>query len=288
MTLCIAAICKEGMDDRLVICADSRAEVPWAGGNVAFKLRWAAPAWPALIAGETSKADDFLTTCWEVLKNTKNDPRSVFDKLNEASCAHKQKLCERLLRKRLGIPFERFLKQGEKELTPEVRTRVLYEIEELDFGCEVLVIGFDGTQPFIYSIDADGEVRQHQSFATIGTGSVIAKSTIYQREFSAGCKVEQALYTLYEAARLARIAPGVGATDLFIVLDPPQRENARPRTRMATKAVLKILEKTFRKFGPKPNFKTPDSEEDWFLDLGELVSLITELQGKTESKKTAK
>lgn len=69
MTLCMAAICYNHDKDRpqIVFGMDQRAEVSWAGGNVAFKFAWATKNWAALAAGELSKAQDFLATCHSVL-----------------------------------------------------------------------------------------------------------------------------------------------------------------------------------------------------------------------------
>src|SRR5437762_13603915 len=85
MTLCLAAACYEGDEPRLVLGADKRAEVSWAGGNVAFKFRWAGINWPALIAGDVSSADDFLATCRSTFDVKQLTTKTIFDALNEVS-----------------------------------------------------------------------------------------------------------------------------------------------------------------------------------------------------------
>jgi hypothetical protein len=132
MTLCMAAICydTETNAHRIVVGADRRAEVDWAGGNVALKYGTARKGWSALIAGDMSKAEEFLATCRTVF--SKDDEPftrdNIFDKFNEASCAHKEKLCRRYVRQQLGIDFDRFLDKGESELLPEVRGRIFHEM----------------------------------------------------------------------------------------------------------------------------------------------------------------
>ena len=159
MTLCMAAVCKEKGDKSvIVVTADRRAEKSWAGGNVAVKLGWATANWHALFAGDISKAEDFLATCCDTLDSSEFTFTNIFDKLNEVSSAHKKKLIERLVKKRLGISFERFLTDGAQELTPEVRNQLMYQIERLDFECSLIVTGYIGEKPFIFSIDEDGEV----------------------------------------------------------------------------------------------------------------------------------
>lgn len=132
MTLCMAAVCWDADKSRhrIVFGMDKHAEVDWAGGNVAFKFGWAKRDWPALIAGEISKAQEFLATCRATLAG-EDEPitvNNIFDKFNEVSCVHKEKLCQRYVRQKYGITFDRFLAQGESEFTADVRARLFHEL----------------------------------------------------------------------------------------------------------------------------------------------------------------
>ena len=225
MTLFIAATCRKSPGHRIVMCADKRSEVDWAGGNVGWKIGFASDNWPVLLAGDESKAVDLINTCREMFKDESVITYdNVFDKLNEASSAHKQKLCDRYVRQGWGISFERFLTKGEVELTPEVRSRILHDISELKFDCDIIVLGFTQKIPCIFTIDSDGEVVRYENFTAIGTGSLIAESVLFQREQQSTDTLDRTLYNIYEAARLGRIAPGVGETHDFIVLAPPTEE----------------------------------------------------------------
>jgi hypothetical protein len=231
---------------------------------VAIKFAWALKEWPALIAGDTSKAADFLATCRAVFESDDElfTRDNIFDKFNDVSSTHKEKLCRRYVRQQLGITFDRFLTQGEVELPAEVRARVFHELAQLDYGCEVLVFGFtrranlEGVilrEPHIIEIDRYGEVSLHQNFGAIGTGSVIAKSTLYQREQTAFHGIEGTLYHLYEASRLAsKTAPGVGVIREFLVVDPPADEEVHVRLWRTTEKCMEGMEKIFQDVGPKP------------------------------------
>lgn len=268
MTLCMAAICDEGVTPRIVIGADARVEVGWAGANVGFKLNWAGqPGWPAMLAGEVSKAEDLLATYRSVLKPKDFNRNNIFDKMNEASCAHKEKLCERHVRARLGISFDRFLTKGEHELSPETRRQVLYELQELNFGCELIILGYiDSKHPYIFTVDGSGEVTRHQSFASIGTGSIIANATLYQRGQGFTLPIETTLYNLYEGARLARIAPGVGEIENFLIID--HQEGGSIGARHTNNHYLQCLEKSFAAFGPKPTDKLFEFNSSCFRTVG--------------------
>ena len=236
MTLCLAAICIEPGDSndyRIVFGADRRAEASWVGGDVAFKFYWITKGWAALIAGDTSKSLDFLSTARAAFESdpTPVSRNNVFDRFNDISCTHKEKLCQRFIRQQLGISFDQFMNQSEDELPPDLRGRLFHEMGQLEYGCELLVLGFnkhtlhsgDVTfEPNIIEIDRYGEVSMHQNFAAIGTGAVIATSTLYQRGQSAFSSLESTIYRMYEASHLAyKSAPGVG--------EIPQFQNSYPR-----------------------------------------------------------
>lgn len=266
MTLCMAAVCWDAdkKTSQIVFGFDSHAEVPWAGGNVAFKFAWATKNWPALIAGDTSRAADFLATCREVFDDDDEglSQNNIFDKFNNISCTYKEKLCRRYVRQQLGIDYERFLTQGEDELPPELRGRIFHELARLDYECELLVFGFtrrvapmgrDVVEPHIVEIDRYGEVSLHQNFGAIGTGSVIAKSTLYQREQQAFLPLEETLYHLYEAARLAsKSAPSVGEIHQLQILDQLRNEENEVTLTSTNYDSFRVLGEVFQQVGQKP------------------------------------
>lgn len=270
MTLCIAAVCceDESRNPRLVFCADKRAEVGWAGGEVGWKIKIGGINLFALVAGEISKAEDLLATSRDLTLGFRPSVTdNLFDKFNQISSAHKKKLCERYVEQRLGMDFERFLTKGAKELTSEIRNQVLHRLSELEFGCELLLLGFSDNDPFIFEINQDGEV-QHDNFGAIGTGSVIAKSILYQRRQYMNQTIPSTLYNLYEASRLARIAPGVGEITEFAVMQRKVEEQSVNPVRMTTPAGIQVLEETFKIVGPQTLTIPPVMDESCFRWVG--------------------
>ena len=256
MTLCIAAACWEAEEEpRIIICSETRVESGWAGANIAHKHAWITPHWQALMAGELSKAEDFAATCTETLKAGVFSSENIFDRLNEASAKHKAKLCERLIQTRLGMSYERFLTQGAQELTAELRNRLLYEVQDLNFGCSLIVFGFIEDDPFpsIFCIDEDGEVIRRQNFAAIGTGAVIAEAVLYQREQQNVDNIPTTLYNVFEAAAISEKskAPGVGETRTFGLVAPSPSVNKINVVSMTGFETLAILKKYFEEYGPK-------------------------------------
>ena len=270
MTLCMAAIAKDTNDhkDKLLLAFDKRAETFWAGGDVIFKLGLAGYNWPALVAGDVSRAEDFLATCRATLLS---DPETltmenVFDKFNRVSSTHKEKLCKRFVEQQLGISFERFLAEGEHELTPEVRSRVFQGLQQIEFDCEVIVCGYIGKYPQLFEIDKFGDVTSHQNFAAIGTGSIVAKSTLYQRTQKRTISLNKTLYHFYEAAKLAhQSAPSVGEIDQFVIIEPIDPPDSPMRVTQTTTKCFQLLEKTFKKVGPKRVTNVPMFDDSCWL-----------------------
>jgi hypothetical protein len=275
MTLCMAAVCYDydAQTHRIVFAWDKRTENEWAGGDVAFKFAWAMKNWPALVAGESSKSRELLATLRATFTNGPEDLTrvNIFDKFNEVSCAHKEKLSRRYVRQMLAVDFERFLVQGEREFPSDVRARIFHEMGQLEFGGSLLVFGFtkrtnllgaEVIEPHIVEIDRYGEVTIHPNFAAIGTGTMIAGATLYQRGQQAFTSVERTVYHMYEAARLAsKSAPSVGAVEEFLVLDPPAGDYELTKLWRVGAGCLYRMGAVFGEVGPRPLTEIAELEE---------------------------
>src|SRR5947209_16588899 len=117
----------------------------------------------------------------------------------------------------------------------------MYEIAMVGFGCSLIVFGFIQEAPNIFRIEEDGEIHHCQNFSAIGTGSVIAHTALYQREQKGDSSIEETLYNLYEASRLARIAPGVGEIGEFAMFEPSTRTPGIVRIRITKPNYLAAL-----------------------------------------------
>jgi hypothetical protein len=289
MTLCMAASCVEqDGESRIVAWTDTRVEGEGAGSNSGYKYEFIkTPGWRALIAGEISKARDLAATFREVLDASELHGRNIFDKLNEASGAHNLKLRSRLVQNRLGISFERFVKTGEHEVDQDTRRRIWYELDQLNFGCALIVFGFIDGIHLMYSIDELGEVTNRPNFVAIGTGGVIAESNLHFREQMSVDSVERTIYNLYESHRIAVAskAPGVGETPNAIIYGPPKDEELNQEWYLTPKC-LTVLSSSFRKYGPKVVGPVPSLTRH-LKAKAEIPAWIKKLQA-TPSKKRLK
>ena len=153
MTLCIAAISvgtrfpPRDLSFAIVTITDQRIQTDTAGGNFGSKQMPIAQdgQWHVLYSDIVSAAHDFSSTLRTVLQPHEFTRDNLLDRLNQASSVHKQKLIERLVQSRVGMSFEHFRLHGEQEMPADVRNRVWYDIERLDYGCELILCGFLGS-----------------------------------------------------------------------------------------------------------------------------------------------
>jgi hypothetical protein len=85
---------------------------------------------------------------------------------------------------------------------------------------EALVVGSDGTNAQIYSLDSRGTVSgmDDVGFAAIGMGAWHAKSRLMQSGYTNAFSYIPALSAVFAAKKNAEVAPGVGtATDMHLV-----------------------------------------------------------------------
>jgi hypothetical protein len=279
MTLCLTALSigsrtpPRDLQFALVTVTDERIETDITGGNFGEKKKNISHdgGWKALWADSEAEADDFANTLKEVLQPETFTPTNIVQKLSEAAAIHKKKLTERYVSLRLGMSFENFRTNGEREVPGDVRNRLWYNIEHLDFGCEMIAFGFLNGMPVAFKIDRDGNVSRVHHFAAIGSGAKIAESVLYQREQQITIELNHTLYNVYEAFKMASQAPAVAGGPLMWIFEREITDRSRIVEQFVTQSGIKVLEKCFKKYAPKKATKVPVLKDD------DLFTLPTEL-----------
>jgi hypothetical protein len=259
----MAAICLEDGEGRIVLCVDERIESNHAGGNIGFKISVAGPQLAALYAGDPSQAEDFLATSRTVFDSNPLSRNTVYDILNGVVSTHREKIYERHLRNSLGVSYDRFLTRGETEIDGKTRNEIFTELRDLDFGCELIIIGFISEREFMFYVSNHGAISRIHDFITIGSGSVIADSLLFLRAQRHDNSVERTLYNLYEASQLSkRVAPGVGETKDFAVLEAPFPGCSSMGMRILNRPSIERLKESFDQVGLRPLVTEPTFEPD--------------------------
>jgi len=271
MTLCLAAISAGSrhpprkLQFSLVSCTDERIETDIAGGNFGCKKKAVThdDGWQALWADGEADADDFANTLKDVLQPETFTPTNIVSKLSEAAAIHIKKLTERHVSVKLGISFERFLTHGEHEVLADIRNQLWYEIKHLNLECEMIVSGFWNGMPLLFKIDREGTVSRAEHFAAIGSGAAVAESVLYQREQCLGNELNETLYNVYEAFKMSsQIAPAVAGGPHMWIAEPELNNRAEIAEQYVTRSGIKVLERCFKRYGPKKAKNIPVLKDD--------------------------
>lgn len=219
MTICIGTICEEGkvaiaVADRMVTGPDIEFEhdsckIDRLSGNSVGLTAGSALAhtelFKAVIDEMSGKSAPLVEEVTQALKNS--------------FAAIRRRQVDESILGTLGLTMESFLKV-QRQLDPDLVMRLTHQIETLDIGLEILVVGADRTGAHIHYISNPGtsECYNALGFCAIGSGERHAESTLILRNYSSRMPLGKSLYLAYEAKRSAEVAPGVGKfTDIAIL-----------------------------------------------------------------------
>jgi len=268
MTLCVAAlarvpntsICKTNV---AVYAADFQSEGEIAKAEIGKKVAQAGRDHHiVMISGSYSRAVDLAQSISHYLGDPSKLGQGFQSHLELAVLTQKQHLANEYVIGALGMDYEEFLKVGKDKLPSDVYRDMVSSITRQTLDCTLLVIAFAQMNPILYRIHESGMVENCEHFAAIGSGYYIAESTLFQREQNDDEAVGRTIYNVYEAMRLGSYAPGVGKKfQMWIAeweYDCDDREEDEEVTDLGmvirseiTPAYFAILEKLYRKYGPK-------------------------------------
>jgi len=255
VTLCIAASGQDRSKPRIVISSDWRIENPSFSAEIQDKLYWAGDEWAILIAGTVSSAIELVNTYARYFTALKEKGAAltntnIIDHLKKPPILQKNKIADAYVGQLLGISYKEFLATAKERLPEKQFAEILTNIEDLDLQCQLILCSFLDGETQIFKVDADCSVEQCEHFAAIGSGSDIAESVLFQREHQGDLPIGQALYAVYEAARLGSKAPSVGDSHAISVLLPPQKGGHIVSSRVSDKG-YRFLSRKFKQYGPK-------------------------------------
>lgn len=259
MTLCIAAAAEDRGRLRIVISSDWRIENSSSGAEIQDKLYWIGDEWAVLIAGTITRAIELVDTYAEYFRglrerNIKITDTTILDHVKKPPITQKYKIANEYVGALLGMTYKDFLTNGKQILPHKQFDEIVSDIQRLDLDCQLILSSFiDGAQR-IYKVCADCSVEASEHFAAIGSGSDIAESILFQRDHEGDLPIGQALYDVYEAARLGSKAPGVGNQHAISVLIPPRRGGKVSFSRVSDKG-YRFLDRCFKKYGPKDFYR---------------------------------
>jgi hypothetical protein len=174
------------------------------------------------IAGDYSiHSEALLDTRKQIGIDTNTHPKNVALLYGKAIQAIKRRQAEDLHLAPLGMNTDTFLAQ-QRELLDSVANHLTDQLQKYQGeDVEALVVGSDGHDVLLYSVDTKGMIYylNDVGFGAIGIGAWHAKSRLMQNGYVNAAFYPQALAAAYAAKKSAEVAPGVGKhTDMRLVL----------------------------------------------------------------------
>ncbi len=268
MTLCVAAACQDRGRARVVIATDWQESADIATAEIQDKLYWITDDAPVLIAGTITRAIELKDTYKQYFHNLISQkqrgqiesfkPEDLNDLMKVPITLFRRKLTEEYVSQKFALNYDMFRAAvGRNEIPKSVAIEAFSDIAKIDLDCELIIILFNDKEPYIFKIDSDGTVENCEHFATIGSGSYIAESVLYQRKHEGSTLLGPTIYHVFEAMKLGAIAPGVGQEHTINVLYPPGERRKDTVGEALTPKAQRFMLRTFKKFGPKEFKRLP-------------------------------
>ena len=276
MTLCIASLCDHG--NGMAICFDREIQTDIAKAQTGFKLVVLPSRWQALQAGSlhrTKELTDLYKEHLGTIDVSSMEESAVLEQLRIPPAKLRRRMAETLTQTKFSVGYEDFLRSGKDWFDLDTHRQTLYEISSQNFeGDELILFGAASGEFLLYKFSG-GEVWQCRDFAVIGSGTTVAEPILYQRKQDWTKSVQETLYSLYEAKKLAEVTPGVGDKTLVAM----QFLSKPGRLQWLSARGLEILEHEFSTFGPKPYVAAePQYGLDVYLDpdvFGQVVETVS-------------
>jgi hypothetical protein len=255
MTLCIAALCDRSdasAERRVIVSFDSRVETPIASANTEFKLKRLSRRWIALLAGDLALAREIAIAYGDLLSTIENGVteenalQHLYAPLNDVRARE----ADRYTQQRLAMPYAQFLNAGATQLPEDLFRQVTYDVAAQELNVELILVGWFEGYFHLYKLSC-GRIYTSEPFAVIGSGGNIAEPALFQRSLRPFMAQDRVLYCVYEAQRLAEIAPGVGTRHSFAIFTYNDEEG-RIYPLVALPDTLALLDERYRLYGPQP------------------------------------
>ena len=220
MTVCIAAICTDSGEHKIVLCTDTRIGGDLGSSEGFLKEIAIGGGWYCLIAGDEGDILAISRLYRAEFLKASSDLR--FDTLGTHLQApmfkRKAMLADEYTRLHHAMSYEDFLNTGKDRLPDDIFRESSYEIKNLRLNAEVIVAGILHEAGEIHWSDSKGKIRAAANFAAVGSGEYLAASSLLQRNQNSAMSLATTLFNVYEAKRLAQKVGSVGPYSMLSVL----------------------------------------------------------------------
>jgi len=247
MTVCIAAKCIDGAENRIVLCTDRRSGSALGSAETALKDRTLPHGWRCLTAGTEADIVALIRLYREAFVDPGNLAAVKIDATIKGPLFRRKKeLAEEYIRNRFAISHAEFISLGKEKFPADIFHDALQRVSLLDLKADLIVAGFiDGAEE-IYRCSSAGKVIAAYEYAVIGSGEYLAEASLLRRGQNDVMSLDETIYNVYEAKKHSEAVGSVGRQTSIYVL-------SRDGSHRAISVQLQMqLGEMFDKYGPKP------------------------------------
>jgi hypothetical protein len=222
MTVCIAALCHDGDEERAVVAADRMVTL---GGFIEWehaipKMTPASSYSITMVAGETLVGTKLARGAAAEYGGGEPSLADVARLLAvKYEAARRERLEQQLLTPR-GLSLQTFY-GSHQQLNPNIVAMIDSQMQQFNLGVELLLAGVDATGAHIYSVANPGppeNLHDPIGYAAVGSGTIHALQAFIGFGHSAAADYHETVFRAYAAKRRSEVAPGVGLdTDMAVI-----------------------------------------------------------------------
>ncbi len=241
VTLCIAAQCEDGKTPCIVFCSDRKVTYGsgadyFGASDTADKLSLFIKNWPALIAGTMARGEELIDTYRTYFRSLEKHrseltKANILDTFKIPPRIQRRKLAEEYTQSHWSISYDEFLATGATIFPDDYKER-LDDIEEIELDCRLLLGGFLDGEAYVFRVSQNTNVSLITNFAAIGSGETFAAGALHRRKQAAHLSLEETIYNVFEAKKVAQMDPFVGKKTFVDVIRPVGKATKRGAQRV--------------------------------------------------------
>ncbi|HZR90779.1 MAG TPA: hypothetical protein VFA44_00015 [Gaiellaceae bacterium] len=221
MTVCLAALCRDGDESRAVVATDRMVSL---AGFIEFEH-----AIPKMVTASTralamSAGDALIGSriAEEVARSLAGTPTvlEIAQQLARHYEATRTARIEHQLLALRGLNFQAFY-GGHNSFNPQLAMMLDQQMQQFNLGVELLLAGVDDTGAHIYSIQNPGQPENLHDiigYAAIGSGAIHGIQSMIGFGHTGQAQYHETVFRVYASKRRSEVAPGVGLdTDMAII-----------------------------------------------------------------------
>ena len=149
MSVCIAAICYEADQPRIVLCRDWKGEIAGVGSTETISKEHAiSKDWIALLADNVGRSQELCVRYQYHLEKQPFTEQNLATEVRKVFHEYKKAIADSYLKSTYGISFDHLVTNGKDSVGEKFTTQCLEDISRLTVNSQLILAGFvDGTRP---------------------------------------------------------------------------------------------------------------------------------------------